>query len=124
MMQFESRVNVVSIGGKVTDAVTDLPLAFARIEVVTGPEAFEIARAAKKQQMTEALWKQQEKRIDLTISRADGSYFFLNLPAGTYRLKCSMKRPTNYQAITLDTVEVVAPAEGMPPATNFALLHQ
>jgi hypothetical protein len=124
MMQFESRVNVVSIGGKVTDSVTNLALPFARIEIVAGPEAFEIARTAKKQQMTEALWKQQEKRIDLTVSRADGSYFFVNLPSGTYRLKCSMKRPTIYQAVTLDTVEVVAPAKGMPPATNFALLHQ
>lgn len=118
MKEVQIQFNTASIVGRVTDAETGLPIRAARIEIISGADTFEITRTAKMQQVPTKVWQQLTTRLDLAISRDDGSYRFLNLPDGSYHLKCSLKPPTIYQTLETKGVEV---AETLLPVTNFVL---
>ena len=82
--------HAVSITGQVTDALSGSPLAGARVEITQGPAEFE------------------SERIDQTFSHADGVYYFLDLPSGTYHLKFSLpqagRRYGDFQADSTTTL--------------------
>jgi hypothetical protein len=82
----EVTTHALSIAGQVTDAVTGAPIPGARVAIVQGPAAFEAWRAILAGGPG---WEQSPERLDLTSTRADGSYRFLDLPAGLYRLEGS-----------------------------------
>lgn len=75
----------VSIWGKVTDAVTQKPIADAEVTLTKMPPKFEetlerLARYAGSD------WERKSQRPDRTRSRADGLYYFLDLPDGEYEI--------------------------------------
>ncbi|MEL6309409.1 MAG: hypothetical protein AAFR81_13760 [Chloroflexota bacterium] len=125
-MTLSERYNRLSIAGVVTRADTEMALENARIEIVQGPEQYEVWRRSKQavSGMGQAGIVKRIVGVDLTFSRTDGTYRFLNLPAGTYDLRCSMKRPTRLVPATLEAIEVTETGDdenSLPPMTNFVL---
>lgn len=76
----------VSIWGKVTDAVTQKPIAGAEVTLTKMPAEFKktLGRLA---QYAGNEWAERSQRPDRTRSRADGLYYFLDLPDGDYEIR-------------------------------------
>lgn len=76
----------VSIWGKVIDAVTQKPIAGADVRLSKMPAPFvktleRLARYAGDE------WATRTQRPDRTRSRADGLFYFLDLPDGDYEIR-------------------------------------
>ncbi len=75
----------VAIGGRVVDE-GDQSVAGAEVRIAVMPEAF-------KRKVTGAAeaagrgWERSDDRLDRCVSKADGIYYFLDLPAGEYTVK-------------------------------------
>lgn len=82
----ETTSHALSIAGRMADAMTGAPIPAARVTIVQGPAAFEALRAILA---AGPEWEQTSERLDRTWTRPDGSYRFLDLPAGLYRLEGS-----------------------------------
>ena len=82
--------HAVSIAGKVTDVLKapdkrGRPIAGAELELLDGPEEFQ---TTVKIRNSDPLWQQRKERLNRTVSRADGLFYFLNLPpGGPYRIQ-------------------------------------
>lgn len=110
--------HAVSIVGTVTDALSHAPIVGALIEITAGPPAFEARRAALD---ADPALQQAAERPDRRLSRADGSYFFLDLPAGDYTLKVSAPRlGTRYGTASLAPVHM---AEARDEGQRLAPVH-
>lgn len=73
----------VALAGVVSDGVSGAPIVGARVEIASGP------RSARQ------------------TTRADGSYVFSGLPAGSYGLRASLPTPGGrYGTVTADSVAV------------------
>lgn len=106
--RFELRRAVV-ISGRVTDAVTHAPLAGALVEIVNGPAAFLAQRAPL---LRNPQWAQQAERLDRRLTRPDGRYYFMDLPAGLYHLRITLPQPAGrYGETNLTGVRVWATRE-------------
>ena len=85
--------HAVSIAGKVTDVLkaTDKrgrPIAGAELELLDGPEEFQ---TTVKIRNSDPLWQQRKERLNHTVSRADGLFYFLDLPpGGPYRIQVTV----------------------------------
>ncbi|MEZ4733114.1 MAG: carboxypeptidase-like regulatory domain-containing protein [Caldilineaceae bacterium] len=79
--------HTVAIAGVVQDKVSQVRLAHALIEIISGPSTFQTRVQA---QAADPAWLRQPARIDRTWSQADGIFFFLDLPEGSYRLRVTM----------------------------------
>lgn len=74
----------VAIAGRVTDRARQ-PVANAVVALTDGPPLFclRIERLARVRGVT---WEKASQRPDRTLTAADGSYRFVDLPSGTYQL--------------------------------------
>jgi hypothetical protein len=75
----------VAIGGRVVDE-HDQPVAEADVAITAMPEEFR-RRIAGMRGTAGGRWDRGDHRSDVTRAAADGIYYFLNLPTGTYSLK-------------------------------------
>jgi len=75
----------VALWGKVVDGLSQMPLAGAEVTITTMPKAFtrrlKLLAAADSEN-----WERRAQRPDKTRSRADGLFYFLDLPDGEYGL--------------------------------------
>jgi hypothetical protein len=103
--------HVVSIAGVVRDKATSRPIGGARVEITECPEAFRALLAAKAADPT---WARRRERVDRVHSRADGVFYFADLPPGSYRLRVSAPDlGTRYGVMEVGPCEVQAvPEEG------------
>lgn len=88
--EWERARHQVAIGGRVVDG-GDEPVAGAEVTVTVMPEEFQrkLAGAAK---VEGGGWKHSDQRLDRSFTKADGIYYFLDLPAGKYTVKGVDKR--------------------------------
>lgn len=95
----------VKIAGVVTDARTGLPLAGAAIAVTDAPAPFKAKQAA-----LDALPArfQPRDRPDRATSRSDGAFYFLDLPAGDYRLEVRPPAPAGRYGVVAGKAAKVA----------------
>jgi hypothetical protein len=117
MSTWETATTRASIVGLVADGTTKLPLRWAQVDILAGPPAFEQLRALRRK---DPAWWYLPERMDRTRTRKDGSYCFINLPVGAYRILVSM-RASAYKPVevTVDTSEVQDKAI---PWTNVELV--
>ena len=106
--------HVVSIAGAVRDKATSRPIGGALVEITECPPAFRALLAAKA---ADPAWARRRERLDRVYSRADGAFYFVDLPAGSYRLKVSApEMGTRYGVVEVGPCEVQAdPGEGPIP---------
>jgi hypothetical protein len=88
--EWEIARHQVAIGGRVVDD-GDQPVAGAEVTITAMPEEFrrKIAGAAETAGRG---WKDSDERLDLCRAKADGIYYFLDLPAGKYTVKGEDRR--------------------------------
>ena len=88
--EWEIARHQVAIAGRVVDE-GDEPVAGAEVTVTVTPEEFQrkLAGAAK---VEGGGWKYSDQRLDRSFTKADGIYYFLDLPAGKYTVKGVDKR--------------------------------
>ena len=79
-----------AIVGRALEAGTGLPVAGAHVEILAGPEAFQTIVEVERQRYG-LRWPALTRRADRTVTRQDGSYFFINLPNGKYALRISVR---------------------------------
>lgn len=84
---WETTRHQVAIGGRVVNQ-DDRPVAGAEVTLTDRPEEFErkFANAA------EAAGERSDKRLDRSCAKADGIFYFLDLPAGKYTVRCVDRR--------------------------------
>lgn len=133
----------VSIAGRVLDGYTQEPIAGARVAIIASeafpfPDKFALRRDVLK--ANDPQWEQRVERLDQTLSRADGSYFFMDLPEGTYQLQAISPYPgTCYKStserisaiivgaagkVTLDKVPLEADLELWPTRITGTVLRK
>lgn len=69
----------VAIAGRVSDSQTQQPIVGAELTLVDGPPAFqEIVDVCRR----DPQWEERKVRLNHTVSRSGGLFFFLDLPTG------------------------------------------
>ena len=89
MMTITVARHKVAVAGRVTDSLTKSAISGALVEIVQGPQAF---LARRNLLARHPGWDRSAERFDRTATRADGSYYFVDLPTGVYRLQASIPR--------------------------------
>ena len=84
--------HAVSIAGKVarksSDPRSKSPIIGAELLLLDGPAEFQSIVAIRKRDL---LWEQRKERLNHTVSRGDGLFHFLDLPAGgPYRIQVTV----------------------------------
>jgi hypothetical protein len=80
----------VAIGGRVVDA-SDKPVAQGEVTITVMPEEFQ-RKVNDAASAGEGNWEHSDARLDRSITKTDGVYYFLDLPAGKYTVKGLDKR--------------------------------
>jgi Carboxypeptidase regulatory-like domain len=75
----------VAIGGCVLDA-SNKPIARAQVIITAMPEEFSL-RVESAARATGTNWEGLDERLDRALSRTDGIFCFLDLPAGRYTVR-------------------------------------
>lgn len=81
--------HLVALAGRVTDAATGQPVAGAQVAITTAPQAF-TDRLAPAALGADPGWAALAERPDRTLTRADGSFWFIDLPDGSYGLTAGL----------------------------------
>ncbi|MBZ5681022.1 MAG: carboxypeptidase-like regulatory domain-containing protein [Acidobacteriia bacterium] len=87
--RWETLRRQVAVAGRVIDTRTGKPLPGALVTITGASPAFKKKLAAKAMQYA-AQWAGMVERADRTRSRKDGSFYFLDLPDGEYKLQASL----------------------------------
>ena len=85
----------VAIAGLVTDGEAGKPLAGAEVGITEKPPAFERSLRGLSLRYG-SRWNKMVERADKTLSRADGLFYFLDLPNGKYTLGASLPSSGRY----------------------------
>jgi hypothetical protein len=89
MSEWQVARHQVAIAGHVTDSIQGKPLQGAKITITHMPEALRKKLDAMAMQHG-SNWPAMGQRPDRTATRADGMFYFLDLPDGEYRLSASL----------------------------------
>jgi hypothetical protein len=82
---WESARHQVAIGGRVVDE-SEKPVAGAEVTITVMPEEFQ-RRIAGATGAAGGGWEHSDQRLDRSLTKADGIYYFLDLPGGKYTVK-------------------------------------
>jgi hypothetical protein len=115
MSVLETTRHALCIIGRVTDAITGLPLSGASISLTGGPGAFQTRQATRA-----AVGAPDQSS---TVSAADGSYYFRDLPDGSYTLASAANIGPGRYATANGSAAVARDASGnvVLATANFTL---
>ena len=86
MLELKITSPQVAIAGRVIDGETKTAIAGAIVEIVEMPEKFQTHLSLKALQYGSD-WKKISDRPDRRLTASDGYFYFVNLPAGDYKLE-------------------------------------
>lgn len=105
----------VAIAGRVLDKETEKAIAGAMVQIVEMPEKFQTQLSLKALQHG-SQWSKMSDRLDRKLTASDGYFYFINLPAGDYKLAAFFQKRTS-DSKKETTVRVASPLEGITPTT-------
>ena len=89
MLTMQISNSQVAIAGRVLERETKEPISGAMVEIIEMPEKFNDILSLKALQYG-TQWEKMSVRPDRKITASDGSFYFVNLPPGEYKLKASL----------------------------------
>ena len=101
----------VALAGLVTDGITSKAIAGALVSIANSPAAFQRWLRLYSTQFG-AAWSTMPERPDQTRSRADGLFYFLDLPNGNYELNISVPGFGKRYGSVVRKVKVATAANG------------
>ena len=112
----------VAISGRVTDGETGKPFSGAGVTITEMPSAFKRKLEGASLQYGNR-WAVMAERADKTLSRADGLFYFLDLPNGKYTLGASLPSSGKRYGSAQETATVSRDAKGniKMASVNFIL---
>jgi len=111
IQQWETVRRQVAVAGRVIDTRSGKPLPGALVTITGASAAFQKKLAAKAMQYG-ALWDGMVERNDRTRSRKDGSFYFLDLPDGDYKLQASLPNMGRRYGVLEESATVSRDAAG------------
>jgi len=100
-----------ALTGRVIDAQTLATVAAVEVKITGVPAAFQKVIDARKL-MHGGAWETMKERVDLTSTRRDGMFHFIDLPNGTYTLTFSMPGLARRYGSTTASVTVTRNGQG------------
>ena len=85
----------VAISGRVVDERGER-VCGVKVNIVSMPKVFR-ARVSAVASATEKKWADLDKRLDRTVTRADGIFYFLDLPVGQYTLSFDARTDSQHE---------------------------
>lgn len=110
----------VAIAGRVFDKEANQAIAGAMVQIVEMPEKFQTQLSLKALQHG-SQWQKISDRLDRRLTDGDGYFYFVNLPAGDYKLAAFFNQGTS-DRIKKTTVRVASPIEGIIPTTMTEII--
>ncbi len=108
-MTLTTKRRQVAIAGRVIEAVTKQAIAGAIIQIEQSPDKFQQRLKLKALQVGD----RPIEHLDQSVSAIDGCFYFLDLPAGDYRLTASLPGTgTRYETVTTAPLTVSKNAKG------------
>jgi hypothetical protein len=113
----------VALAGRVNDGQTGKPIADAEVVITGMPAAFKnrLVGASKQLRAREAAMTQ---RLDMTRTREDGLFYFLDLPDGKYTLSASLPRMGKRYGSVQETATVLREKDGTLKLVFVAFILQ
>ena len=88
--EWETARHQVAIGGRVVDG-GDEPVTGAEVTITVMPEEIQ-RKSAGAAEGEGGGWEHSDQRLDRSFTKADGIYYFVDLPRGKYTVKGVDKR--------------------------------
>jgi Carboxypeptidase regulatory-like domain len=111
----------VAIAGQVSDKETGLTIGNAIVEITAMPEKFKLKRSLQALQYGSA-WDGLTKRCDRTVTAADGFFYFIDLPPGSYTLTAFLPGAATRYKPAKNTV-TFPPQQKTSSSPKFALAN-
>ena len=122
-MKLGLRGHRIAIAGLVADGGTGLPLVGVEVRLTVMPERFS-SRLALKALEYGARWASLMPRPDRVLSGQDGSFRFLDLPAGDYTVTASWPgKGTRYSPVSAEATVIEPSSAEESPAPLPGLLE-
>ena len=118
MLELKITSPQVAIAGRVIDGETKTAIAGAIVEIVEMPEKFQTHLSLKALQYGSD-WKKISDRPDRRLTASDGYFYFVNLPAGDYKLEAFFKQGSKRKK---EIIRVDSPIEGIIPTTMTEII--
>lgn len=111
MSEWQIARHQVALAGHITDSIQGKPLGGVRIAITQMPDALRRKLDLLALQHG-SNWTAMSERPDRTVTRADGLFYFLDLPNGEYKLVASLPSAGSRFGIAEGTATVSRDAEG------------
>ncbi|MBV9301611.1 MAG: carboxypeptidase regulatory-like domain-containing protein [Acidobacteriaceae bacterium] len=101
----------VALGGRITDEETGKPLEGVDVTIIDMPQEFKVQVNHASLQYANS-WERMRERLDRTVTKKNGLFYFVDLPSGNYRLNVSVPGPGSSYSTGQKTASVSRDGDG------------